>query len=345
MYLALNPKSAPNMRYIRLGLTVCLIASAFLPYSTYANESAYYAKQQQLISQELEKVTVVELSAEGGKFIALWEPDRSGTPLGAILIAHGEGQTVDWPHSLHPLRTEIVKHGWATLSISLPNPKVSTIPAREKKTAQDTSDEKQPVPASEETPQIEENTTTLKQENTTTQEPAQNPEQPPPEQVAQARINAGMDYLQAQGQYNIVLVGNGVSATRIAYFTKQLTNQTPKKQKRNIRRAKALIDRPIRAAVLINARNHIPNSKQYSQPLTQILDFPDIPILDIYFGTHYLDQKEARERLAAATNRHNGNYFQVKVLEPSAEIFDGENRLTRRIRGFLNKHAKGVEIK
>ncbi|WNO08592.1 DUF3530 family protein [Teredinibacter sp. KSP-S5-2] len=337
MHLALNPKSASNRRWIRFTLTVGLFASVFLPISTYASESAANAKQQQLISQELEKFTVVELSAEGEKFIALWEPDRSGTPLGAILIAHGEGQTVDWPHTLHPLRTEVVKHGWATLSISLPNPKVSSIPARETKPTNATTVDKQPPSTSGQTSQAE--------ENTATQEPPQKTKQTPPEQAAQARIKAGMEYLQAQGQYNIVVVGNGISATRIVYFTKQLTDQAPKKQKRNIRRAKALIERPIRAVVLINARNNIPNSEQYSQPLPEILDLPDIPILDIYFDTHYLDQKEARERLESATNRHKGNYFQVKVLEPSAEIFDGENRLTRRIRGFLNKHAKGVEIK
>lgn len=66
--------------------------------------------------------------------------------------------------------------------------------------------------------------------------------------------------------------------------------------------------------------------------------------MDIYFGDHVLDATESQQRKLAAKKNRIANYHQSKLLEPASNWQEGENRLTRRVRGFLNKYAKGVEI-
>lgn len=274
-------------------------------------------KQKELLSGELDGTSMVELNAAGEQFIALWEPDRSGSPIGALLIAHGEGQTADWPNTLHPLRTNIVTHGWATLSISLPNPQGPHVPKRQ------VEGEKAETPIE---PVSDNNSV---------------------EDIAQKRLMVGFEYLHQQGQYNIVIVGHGVSATRALHFTKVLTEESSgaEKSQTRVKKTKVLIQRPIRAAILLNARNKIAHTPSFTSNLPELLEMGSLPTLDLYFDDHYQDFTEADLRLKSARLNHIEHYYQVKLMEPTSEIFEGENRMTRRVRGFLNKHAKGVEIK
>ncbi len=282
-------------------------------------------RQKELLSKELDGSAIVELTAAGENFIALWEPNRSGNPFGAVLIAHGEGQTADWPHTLHPLRTKIVTHGWVTLSISLPNPQEASIPKRANKKEKTKNEKAQ----------------TEKAPGGKVPSP-----QKSPEKIAQARLKAGFDYLHQQGQFNIIIVGHGISATRALYFTKSLPSDgSSGKPKTRGKNAKAIIQHPVRALILLNARNEIPNAPNFTTKLPELLNAIDLPILDLFFDNHYQDGTEVQQRIEAARYNQIKHYYPVKLLEPTSEIFEGENRMTRRVRGFLNKHAKGVEIK
>lgn len=261
-------------------------------------------ERQRLLSEELGEDAIVWLTAAGDKFISLWEPDRSGQPFGAILIVHGEGQTADWPYTISALRQSLPDHGWSTLSISLPNPEQTSAPPR-------TSADNNPEPSTTETLVIE-------------------------------RMKAAMAYLNKRGQYNIVILAHGVGASRSVQYLSALSSSAPSNLPTGGRsRATAIIERPIRALIMVNARNGIAGA---DDNLTQHLNDRSLPVMDIYFGDHVLDATEPQQRKLAAKKNRIANYHQSKLLEPASNWQEGENRLTRRVRGFLNKYAKGVEI-
>jgi len=62
----------------------------------------------------------VWLQAGKVRFLAIYTPAATGTPRGAAVLLHGFNANPDWPEVIHPLRTRLPEHGWATLSIQLP---------------------------------------------------------------------------------------------------------------------------------------------------------------------------------------------------------------------------------
>lgn len=282
-----------------------------------------------LLSAEIEGEDIKWFEADGEKFLALWQADKTGNPFGAVLILHGEGQSVDEPFEINAIRNNLSLHGWATLSIHLPAVAQIKIPPRSEakmkksedsakmsSTANDSEMKKSAEPAA-----------MMKKENTS---------QTTPEDKSSSRLTAAITFLQAQGQYNIVMVGHGTGAARTMKFINDLSLENPGS---TINTGK--IQRPIRAVVLVSARNQIP---LMTETLDTFFNDPSLPILDIYYGEHYLDEIETRQRAKAARAKGLQNYYQMKVMRPTNTDESSENRLTRRIRGFLNKHAKGVEI-
>lgn len=267
--------------------------------------------QEQLFTQAIGEGTVQWLNDGNQDFISLWEHERSGKPFGAILLIHGEGQTADWPYTIRALRLSLPDHGWATLSIAVPEPEIAIAPPRA-----------QPDKAIEPAPTnlIE----TTKSEVT-------------------ARLASAMSYLNSKGQFNIVILSHGVGAAHALNFIAELSGsratQVPADNaKRNTR---GMVDKPVRAFIMVNARNGAVNAPNN---LIQNMNDPALPMLDVYFGDHVLDQTEPKLRKQAAKKNRVEAFHQVKLMAPSANWQQGENRLTRRVRGFLNKYAKGVEI-
>ncbi|CBL45675.1 Hypothetical protein HDN1F_20920 [gamma proteobacterium HdN1] len=64
---------------------------------------------------------VLWLGEESDPFLALSIPNYGGETQGSVLILPDLGQNPDWPGVLRKLRTQLPKHGWTTLSISLPD--------------------------------------------------------------------------------------------------------------------------------------------------------------------------------------------------------------------------------
>ena len=156
-----------------------------------------------------------------------------------------------------------------------------------------------------------------------------------------ARVEAAIAFLHEQGQYNIVLTGYGASTSLIVDYASQTDalgmNKTVKSaQTTNLKR-------PVRALILISALNY--DGERLSKKI-QRFPYKDMPILDIIFGSHYLDTFDSKERLSAARSARFKHYLQSKSVEPSSNDsrFGTGNRLSRRVRGFLDSYAKGVEI-
>ncbi|WP_162926348.1 DUF3530 family protein [Teredinibacter purpureus] len=315
------------------------------------------AKQQQLLTEALQDQNLITLTAEDEDFSAIWQTDTSGTPIGAALIFHGEGEHANWPLSVSVLREQLTRFGWATLSITLPNPTLPRPPDRPaeilppEKADPSTLDTEQPdtaegLPA--ENDAIASNETNLPPASTenTLEPPA--PIAKDVEAIVQARIETAMAFLNSNGQYNIIYVGYGIGASRAARYIDAIDPAMSNgvlDQKLKQARTRALINRPIRALILINARNRIPYS-----PLTDdkfIIDWINdagLPVLDVYNNHHYLDNYEPAERVKAARKKQLNSYTQIRILPATVNDDDTEDVIAKRVRGFLNKHAKGVRI-
>lgn len=291
--------------------------------------------QQKWLTQQLGKDKVMALTAEGGPFIALWQPDTSGKPLGAVVLLHDEGQNLNWVNSLQNLREYLSRQGWATLSIALPDPALVPPPARPAgvalAVAQSSAAEGQgasaassaPAAAVPESQVVYNDASSAPAASSAASQPPTRLAAPEAEPIVMARIQAALDFLAANHQYNNVLLGEGLGATRATRF---LTQQPAS---------------GVRALIWINPRPVL----RVEPPFMLLKGFaaPPLPILDIAYP-----QSEqapwALERLQAARKAGFADYKQ-HLLTEYAPPLTGESRLTRLVRGYLNRYVAGKEIK
>ncbi len=103
-----------------LGLPVLTVLTlAFvLPHVSYAieNEKVLGSK----LSEKVKKGETVWINNGANKFFSIFIPDLTGQPKGAAIIVHDGNAHPDWPEVIHPLRTYLPHHGWATLSVHVP---------------------------------------------------------------------------------------------------------------------------------------------------------------------------------------------------------------------------------
>jgi hypothetical protein len=319
--------------------------------------------EKTLSSQE----SAVWLNGLDGPFLALYEDDIGTEPEGAVLILHAEGQHGNWPTTIERIRNTLPYHGWTTLATSLPNPANTDTPERtlpanitpptpegeqtespdaaeggqEKETAEQATNEDNPTDdpqaeAGEENEIFDDTTGTLGDGSLPPEQTGEEPSQPQldPEAVAHSRIEAAISHINDLGIFNIVLLGDGVGAARAGNFLNSLP--PPKPTKRGEKPIK-----PIRAMVIINARNTSPRGD--INLLGSLFD-ADMPTLDIYFGTHQLDNYDSEVRKKYALRNGFKTYQQILLPELSHNTMLGENRLSKRVRGFLSKHARGVKV-
>lgn len=287
----------------------------------------------QLLADGTDTESARWLEAENERFLAMWYADRSGEGKGALLIVHAEGELPYWPKTTSPLHNTLPDYGWATLAISLPSAYKKPVPQRtfpvkahindeptagseQNKTAQSSS----PSPENTEPPQ--QTTNTEKQSTASI------------ENITEERMTAALKFLHDRGQFNVALMGSGVGAIRAHRFMKNITPQVEDKQ------LKEQLEKPIRALIVYNARNNMPTDTEHYKDW--FFD-PEIPFLDIYTTIDKRNQRDVKKRNIMAKKK-KADYQRVRISEMSNEVAWGENRLSRRIRSFLDATVKGVEI-
>lgn len=114
-----------------------LIAALWLTLASAAAEPLAEARANQLddlarhYRNALRGEEVLELTAGGTPFPALYLEQRTGEPLGGVVLVHDAGQHPDWPFRLQQARSYLPEVGWSTLSIALPHaPDAATVQAR-----------------------------------------------------------------------------------------------------------------------------------------------------------------------------------------------------------------------
>ena len=179
-----------------------------------------------LLADAQHPASVVWLEDNSGRFLALYEQDRSGNPVGAVLVLNAEGQHSSWPITSEKVRLSFPEFGWNTLSTQLPDPKPNSVPARPKtapaptSTPEEANDsgDKQENPQ-EDTKTKEEPTavdTTETDTDADTETGTETTAAPTidPETLSLQRIQKAIEFLHNQGQFNIVCANNHKHGTK-----------------------------------------------------------------------------------------------------------------------------------
>lgn len=280
-------------------------------------------------------------------FLAYWQADRSSLPKGALLILHDEGETPLWQNTTRPLHETLPDYGWATFALSLPKSDTKAIPKRSfpVKTkpvivgAEVEEDSSEEASAEVETQDaaIEQAAPLEPDTKDTSESLVKNvaEDKIPASEIIEQRLESALRFLHDKGQYNIIVLGSGVNAITAQKFIEKIT---PKIQNPQLQ---GQLEKPIRALVLVNSRNRLPTmEKEYDKWFSD----KELPVLDIYFKQNARNAHDARKRKKIAKVQGVKFYQQVAINELSGERSWGENKLSRRIRSFLDKNASGVEV-
>ncbi len=299
------------------------------------------------LQQHQRQQEVMTLVAGEASFYGLFLRERSGNPQGGILILHDLEQHGHWPTLVAPLREGLTEHGWTTLAIELPTTPGRTIPRR----SEVLTDQTDTVDSIANEPEIEgsdaENVDTNNSPEDSTDSAVETDEnsmvttaQASPsnslnavetdinsmvntyDEAIQARIEAGLSFLNSRGQLNLAIIAVGDSAIWAAKHIQ--SRQRDNDNARGI------------ALLMINARE-FPGSPLR---LTQVLETLDVPILDLITGDSTQSDWQINDRKGAMKRKHLMGYQQIQ--QSSASIRD--TSINRRIRGWLKSNAAGTEL-
>lgn len=304
-------------------------------------------RRQHLIAGSPEP-DLVWLRVADQQIMAAWQPATSGSQKGAVLILPAAEQDPVTPIYLRNLHRFLPPHGWATLSLELPGPPTPSIPPRPAPQAGGERDQPQTEPAE---PQEENAAEPIDEtqvvftdlaapladsSEAVAAEPQKRPALTPEELTAAtlAHIQAGIDFLHAEGHYNIVLLGLGQGAAQgLIYLESTKGRGLPEGAPMNAG------DRWIRAVALIQ-----PSTTYWPQmpPIHELLGNPETPLLDLFIQDAGVASREAQLRRQRSRALNYENYIQRGLSAPPQDT-GREDRVTKTVRGFITRHAEGVE--
>jgi hypothetical protein len=144
-------------------------------------------------------------------------------------------------------------------------------------------------------------------------------------------VVAAILYLNQQGIYNIAILGEGLGGAQALEYVGGLKPKNPSKKQFN----------SIRALVMINSENLLPGSE--NNPLEKLSTIK-MPILDAFSNNDFRQQSQSDERKRSALQSANQSYHQVRLPLLAAWQENTDNRITKRIRGWLDKNVAGFMI-
>ena len=296
--------------------------------------------------------TALWLPVDGRQVLAFWQPDKSGKPSGAVLMLHDRGENPRRAATLRRLHEYLPNHGWATFSIELPTlpeaavPPRATAPAPSVVTPPEESTDENPTekaPVNESEVVHQEPDVAASADATGNSLPAEaiSPSRQEVIDYIHRRIEAATAYLHQQGQYNLVLLGEGSSADWVLQHLDKAV--PPPTVESTDKKSKGIIDRAFRAVILVNPRT------PYGEAVDALPDgllHPEIPTLDVFTDFHLEILADAENRRQKAKQKGYEHYIIRRLPPPNgATPEQSETLLTKAIRGFLQKYAQGVEMK
>jgi hypothetical protein len=160
-------------------------------------------------------------------------------------------------------------------------------------------------------------------------QPTQQTPQQRYQQQMRSRLTAGMNYLNSRGQFNLVLIANGNSASWAIDFLNNKQQQ----------RLAADQDTRGLALILVDPVQNTDNQLYLEQQLQQL----EIPILDLVTEFNNLNPADNKRRAGMMRHRQRDSYRQIYIDGPDLSSRQHQT-LKRRIRGWLKVNAAGIEL-
>jgi hypothetical protein len=150
------------------------------------------------------------------------------------------------------------------------------------------------------------------------------------EQLVNQSITAGIKFLNDEGIYNIAIIAEGVGAAQAVHFLGDLSTEDDVKMQ------------SVRALIIIDANNRVPGSETNT---LEKLGAIGLPILDAYSINDRSQRKLASFRKKAMYKTTGKSIYRQISLPNQVDYYrKNENHITKRIRGWMDKHISGFTV-
>ncbi|WP_339560572.1 alpha/beta hydrolase family protein [Pseudomonas sp. EA_65y_Pfl1_P113] len=279
-----------------------------LPERSLAEASALERKIPQQEQQQLQ--------AGSDSFLALWKPANSAEPEGVVIIVPGAGENADWPQAISPLRHKLPDANWGSLSLSLPDVSVDTLPPRVMEAPKATVDASSKEASTADKP-IEQAASAEAEGTDPAVVPGADEQDKTDASRIFARIDAAVAFAQTQRARSVVLLGHGTGAWWAARY---LSEKQPSQ-----------VQRFVMVAAQTPTGRH-PDIQQLAPGLK-------LPTADVFYQDDPQTRKNALARAQAAKRLKNDGYKQVSLKTLPGNSAAEQEQLYRRVRGWLSPQA------
>ena len=279
-----------------------------LPERSQAEASALERKIPQQEQQQLQ--------AGSDSFLALWKPANSAEPEGLVIIVPGAGENADWPQAIGPLRRKLPDANWGSLSLSLPDVSVDTLPPRVMEAPNATVDTSSKEASTADKP-IEQAASAEAEGTDPSVVPGADEQDKTDASRIFDRIDAAVAFAQTQSARSVVLLGHGTGAWWAARY---LSEKQPAQ---------------VQKLVMVDAKT--PHGRQ--PDVQQLAPGLKLPTADVFYQDIPQASKNAVARLQAAKRLKNDGYKQVSLKTLPGNSAAEQEQLYRRIRGWLSPQA------
>lgn len=299
----------------------------------------------QAVQLGLDADQLVDLSTPAEHFSALFLAANTAQAHGVVILLPGLEETFDWPIAIGPLRRKLPNAGWHTLSLNLPTApaaglsvgRITAGPVAEQiivyapmpeEAEPQAIDEPEPIEpeAVDETEADEESM----DEEPAGEDPAQAtfatispPSKPKPMPIPDYPqrisnfIDAAVAHAQTLDAAEIILLGHHEGAHwALDYATKNA----------------AAMSTPMRIG-LIAPRS----SDLLTVSYESLIEASSLHLADFYYKDNATEHKAAQQRLHASRRANLQQYHQVALANASGVQDIEQERLFRRVKGWLNK--------
>ncbi len=264
------------------------------------------------------------LDTEHGRLLVFYRPTEAKQTHGVLVLFHSAEDPQTWPPILENLRANLPRFGWETLAVTLPSKLPAPVPERP-------SQSSSPMPVELE-PNLEAASSTRSSEAAIEPPPSSSPV--PRETLVQAYMEAAFNFLRDKDQQNaVVLVDNSSAGTVLQSLLPQLREHAEDPEK---------FEGPVQALVITNLQSQEPLN---TGELSAIFANRKLPVLDVFFAPDTFEQKRARDLHRAVAMRQKLDIYHQASLDSQPKIVETDPRsfLAARVRGFMQRHAKGIE--
>lgn len=254
-----------------------------------------------------------QLQAGSDSFLALWKPANSAETEGVVILVPGAGETADWPQAIAPLRRKLPDAAWGTLSLSLPDVSVDTLPPRVIEPPEAVVDTRSKEGSTAAKP-VEQAASAEAEGTDPAVVPGADEQDKTDAKRIFDRIDAAVAFAQTQSARSVVLLGHGTGAWWAARY---LSEKQPSQVQR-----------------LVMVAGKTPAARQ--PDLQQLAPALKVPTADVFYQEGALERKNALERLQAAKRSKNDSYKQVSLTALPGNSAAEQEQLYRRVRGWLS---------